>query len=244
MDIPDVELVVVNGLPDTLTQLYQVTNSHLNWSTPCSLHGLTCTCIYTSHIHVQMFGRAGRNGHQARAHLLYTTRQTKRISDCSLKMFTCEGNEENCRRKEMLLGLGSKESISNNYGACCDICTGGTVLSPRLDILVPTPQKQVRKAKPVRHITDNIKKAVREALIVERGRIVDEFPGFRMIGTEFILSDATIGELCDRASTITSKEDLNDVVLLRPEYHDRLFRVIWLIVSCAPPPKKKQRKRK
>ena len=186
MDIPDVELVVVNGLPDTLTQLYQVANSNFNWSTPCSLHMFTCSCIYTSHFHVQMFGRAGRDGHQARAHLLYTTQETKRISDCSLMMFTCEANEENCRRKEMLLGLGSKESISSN-GACCDICSGGTVPSSRLDILVPKPQKQVRKAKSVRHITDDVKKAVREALIVERERIVNEFSGFRMIGLSLLI---------------------------------------------------------
>ena len=62
-----------------------------------------------------------------------------------------------------------------------------------------------------------------------------------MIGTGFVLSDATIVELCDRATTIMSKEDLNGVILLRPEYCERLFRVIRQIVSCAPSPKKKNK---
>ena len=191
---------------------------------------------------MQMLGRAGRDDCPARAHLLYTTQRTKHISDTSLKIFTCEGSQENCRRKEMLLSLGSRESITSTV-ACCDICSGGNVPSPKLDILVATPSKRVRKPKSVRHISDDMEKALREALVVERERIVEEFPGYRMIGTGFILSDATIGQLCDKASTILSKEDLNDVVSLRPEYCDRLFRVVWQIVSCAPPPNKKQRRR-
>ena len=221
MDIPDVELVVVNGPPDTLAQLYQVTDSHLIWSTPCT----PCTPCMLHLYFVQMFGRAGRDGCQARAHLLYTTRQTKRVSDPSLKSFTCEGNQENCRRKEMLVALGSKEFITSNE-TCCDICSGGNVPSPKLDVLVATSQKRVRKPVSVRHITDEIKEALREALLVERVRIGEEFPGFKMIGTGFILSDSTIAELCDKASSIMSKEDLNSVVSLRPEYHDRLFYVI------------------
>ena len=227
------ELVVVNGPPDTLAQLYQVTDAHLIWSTPCT------PCMYVALVlyFVQMFGRAGRDGCQARAHLLYTTRQTKHVSDPSLKSFTCEGNQENCRCKEMLVALGSKEFITSNE-ACCDICSGGNVPSPKLNVLVATSQASVR------HKTDEIKEALRAALLVERERIAEEFPGFKMIGIGFILSDSTIAELCDKASTITSKEDLNSVVSLRPEYHDRLFYVIWQIVSNAPSPKKKKRRRK
>ena len=39
IDTPDVEPVVVNGPPDTLAQLHQVTDSRLIWSTPyiCAL---------------------------------------------------------------------------------------------------------------------------------------------------------------------------------------------------------------
>ena len=72
----------------------------------------------------------------------------------------------------------------------------------------------------------DIKKTLREALAVETERIAEEFPGF------------TVGEMCDRATTIMSKEDLNGVIVLRPEYCKKLVCAIWQIVS--PSPKKKQ----
>ena len=46
MDIPDIEVVVVSGTPDTLAQLYQV----------AYIHHLKMSLYF------RMFGRAGRNG--------------------------------------------------------------------------------------------------------------------------------------------------------------------------------------
>ena len=91
-----------------------------------------------------MFGRAGRNGNPARAHLLYTNRQLQQIKDPSLSKFGGGENKENCRRRELLTGLGTTESLSSNV-ACCDVCTGGKVPSARLNILVPTSLKRARK---------------------------------------------------------------------------------------------------
>lgn len=191
---------------------------------------------------MQMFGRAGRNGTPARAHLLYTSSQLKQVKDPSLLKCCGDACKENCYRRELLFGLGSKELLQSN-AACCDVCTGGKVPTTKLDVLVPTPLKRARKPKPVRDVNKEMEQKLTAALVKEKDKILEEFPGFRMLGGNFILSDAAIEELVLKAPFIVSKEDLNDVLLLRPEYRDRFFNVIWDILLTAPPPNKKQRKR-
>ena len=235
MDIPDIELVVVNGPPATLSQLYQV-NKLLN------VPYFTYAVMVRFFLLRQMFGRAGRNGAPARAHLLYTSRQIKQIKDPSLSQFCGDACKENCRRQQLLISLGSKESIQGN-AACCDDCTGGKVLSARLDVLVPPSLKRARKSKPVRDVNKNMEQMVREGLLKDKDKILEECPGFRILGGNFILSDAVIEELCLKAPFIESKSDLNGVLLLRPEHHERVFKVIWHVVSSAPPPPKKHRKK-
>ena len=233
MDIPDIEVVVVNGPPDTLAQLYQVYRLFTSISR-ASKNYHTFLCF-------QMFGRAGRNGCLARAHLLYTTRQARLLRDPSLKCFASEGSNENCRRKEMLMSLDSSESVVSS-AACCDICSGSSVPSSRLDLLVPMSLKRPRKPKPVRHITDDMADTLKLALFREREKLMNEFPGYKMMGSSFFLSDNTIRELCNIATTVRSVDDLNSIVSLRPELKNRFFHVLWDTVSCAPSPKKKQRK--
>lgn len=210
IDIPDVEIVVVNGPPDSLAQLYQ------------------------------MYGRAGRNGCLARAHLLYTARQARQLKDTSLKCFASEASNENCRRKEMLISLGSSESVMSS-ARCCDICSGNVVPSSRLDVMVPTALRRPRKPRAVRYITSEMGDVLKQTLLEEREKLLEEFPGFKMIGRSFILSDKTIDELCKLSTSLSSVEDLNGIVTLRRELRSRIFSKIMDVISCAPSPKKKQR---
>ena len=71
MDIPDIEIVVVFGVPDTVSHPC------------CEVH------LY----HMQLCGRADRSGCQARAHLFY---MTKKISDVVLQQYCAFKNTENC----------------------------------------------------------------------------------------------------------------------------------------------------
>ena len=80
------------------------------------------------------------------------------------------------------------------------------------------------------------------ALVKEKDKILEEFPGFRMLGENFILSDAAIEQLVLKAPFVVCTQDLNDILLLRSEYRDRFFNVIWDILLTAPPPNKKRRK--
>ena len=77
------------------------------------------------------------------------------------------------------------------------------------------------------HITNSIHSLLKNSLIRERNKILDENIGFKMLGKNFVLSDATIEDLCLKAPFIQSKDDFKDVLSLHPEYHDRLFHVMW-----------------
>ena len=190
---------------------------------------------------LQMFGRAGRNGCSARAHLLYTSTQMKHTS--SSLSFLCLQSKENCRRLGLLRALGSNETVNVNP-VCCDICTAGKVPDPiaKLDLLVATSLKHIRKPKAVRLINTDMEKALTKALLEEREKIMTEHPGYRVIGRSFILSTSTIKDLCSMAEYITSRDELNQVTLLRPELIDRVYNVLQDIISSAPPLEKRRRK--
>ena len=106
--------------------------------------------------------------------------------------------------------VGSSESVVTS-AACCDICSGLSVPSSRLDLLVPM---SLRKPKPVRHITDDMTDTLKLALFHEREKVMNEFLGYKMMGSSFFLSDNTTRELCNIATTLRSVDDLNSIVSL------------------------------
>ena len=59
----------------------------------------------------QLFGRAGRNGSVARAHLFYTVRKQAK-KDQGLNSFITSG--ENCRRKCLLNCLGDSSTCGTS----------------------------------------------------------------------------------------------------------------------------------
>ena len=50
---------------------------------------------------------------------------------------------------------------------CCDVCTAGKVPDPKLDLLVATSLKPIRKPKAVRLINTDMEKALTKALLRE-----------------------------------------------------------------------------
>ena len=178
-----------------------------------------------------MFGRAGRNGYSARAHLLHTNTQMKHISDSW--PFLSVGNKENCFRLGLLRALSSKETVRVN-AACCSVCTAGKVPDAKLDLLAASTIRPNKKPKTVRLINADMEEALCKAFLKERDRIMDECPGYKMCGSSFILSTSTIKKLCSMAHYITSKDELKEALSLRPELYDRIFNVLQNTFACAP----------
>ena len=84
----------------------------------------------------------------------------------------------------MLHSLGSSEPTVSGV-ACCDICSGLVVPSTRLDVLQPTAVRRPRK---LQHITNNMAEALKQALLQEREKLLDECPGYKMLRSSFLLS--------------------------------------------------------
>ena len=65
MDIPDIDLVIVYGVPSNILQLHQL----------YFVYNFEIVQCEVTNYFLQLFGRAGRGGSVARAHLFFNIRQ-------------------------------------------------------------------------------------------------------------------------------------------------------------------------
>ena len=150
----------------------------------------------------------------------------------------CGKPERTCRRVVILRGIGSLENTPSST-ACCDVCTQGDFPYPTLDILRPVISKRRKKNVRVRTIAAPLKTVLKENLLEERQKIIEENPSFKMIGANYICSDVVISNLCDKASFIRDVDDISTMHSLRPALRERFFNVIMDTVTCNPPPQKR-----
>ena len=62
-------------------------------------------------------------------------------------------------------------------------------------------------------------------LVEEREKLRSEHPGYRMIGPDFVCSDAAIGELCQEVEYFNSIDDVNTSQNSEREYLMYLWRL-------------------
>ena len=122
------------------------------------------------------------------------------------------------------------------------MCTPKAVDSS-LDILQPGPCSRAEPRKVVREISDELKEVLTLRLSKERELILDENPGLRIFGTDFIFPDRTISLLCKEACYVTSASDLSFYGIERLDIRAQLFNIIIDVVADAPPPNKRRRKK-
>ena len=113
----------------------------------------------------------------------------------------------------IIRGVGSSEVTTRN-DVCCDNCGGGTKLLSRLDFLKHVPAKRNKRKKAVRTVDHETKQRLRLALFEEGKKILVKEPGYRILGSEFVLSTSCISQICELAPIITSKDELGDLVAL------------------------------
>ena len=186
---------------------------------------------------VQMIGRAGRNGCPSRAHLLFKANDMNSV-DVRLKSVCTD--KENCRRSTILSGVGNNDCMHTATN-CCDVCTWGKIPYPRLDILQCVCRPRTKKYCQLREVDNCMKEQLKNVLLEEREIIIQENPGYMMMGKNYVYSDYFIDTAVEKSDSIKSPEDLQHL-LLRPEYCIRIFRKVWDITCAAPPPIKRHRK--
>lgn len=174
-----------------------------------------------------MFGRAGRNGCPSRGHLFYSNRQRKKnsIGDAVLSQFAV--GSENCRRQTLICGMGGT-NCARPMERCCDVCTPRAIMShDRLNVL------EIGKAKKrvaVRVVNEELSQSLREQLMAERDKYLEENPCFRSIGANFVCPDVTIDELCSQAEYIQTCSDIT-LFGVRSDLKDRFFNVISSVLT-------------
>ena len=78
---------------------------------------------------------------------------------------------------------------------------------------------------------------LRLRLVAERKKLLSAHPSYRMIGPDFVCSDAAIGGLCQQAKYCNNIDDV-DTYHIQPESRDRIFNVLMETVSTELPPKR------
>ena len=148
MDISDIQLVIVYGLPSSLLQLYQVRMKNVS----------SYLAIYSIIIADRT---AGRNGAQTYAILLTNKSELKGCKDRCLVNFV--SLKESCRRATLLKELGSTEIIQPSQ-LCCDLCHS---LPSTLTFLNPIKAKRVTRAKAVRKVSESTIEVLKRRLLAE-----------------------------------------------------------------------------
>ena len=174
------------------------------------------------HVIIQLCGRAGRGGHSSRAHLFYSPRQ-KNV-DTDVQKFCTE--KENCRRKNVVLAMGSHEVIhSSRDMACCDICSS---IPDNLSIL---PKKsrvvQQKRRSAQRQIDESLEKELKDRLLEERNEFMQKHPHYLMIGSDFVCPTVVIDDICKNARFIKSKDTLCTTYDMLPEIKKNSTILSW-----------------
>ena len=192
---------------------------------------------------LQLFGRAGRDGCPSRGHLFYSSskkKSNKKVNeDKTLLKFAHD--QENCRRRTLVSGMGGRIDNLVRSERCCDLCTPSAIpCKGRLDVTqAGMPSKRKRRIA-VRVITDNLLGSLKQRLCLERSTYIQENPCLRMVGPSFVCPDVTIDEICKQAEYISSVDDIS-LFGIRTDLKHRFFNIITDVLSQLVPRKRWRR---
>lgn len=123
--------------------------------------------------------------------LLYSAAELKNCSDIALKAL-CE-NKENCHRRSILRALSSDECSTVPQDTCCNLCTHSC---PYTELEYPASSLEVRKRKTrICSIPSQLQNAVREKLIAERDKFIQQHPSFRMVPKSVVCPLSVINDI-------------------------------------------------
>ena len=181
MDIPNIEVVVIFGAPDSLFRFYQVLHSLF------FVYVVINSCAGEQDIAVVKQGPT-------------CLLAQRRLSESVLQGYCAPKNTDNCLRS-MLRGLES--SIFCESDVCCSVCSFGKVPYPKLDVLKPRVRKYQKQPIAIRELSKSLMKQFDIELKREREAVMVEKPCYQVLGVQYICCDVVIEELCSRAHYVT-----------------------------------------
>ena len=171
----------------------------------------------------------GRSGGLPRAHLFYSKRKKKVAVE--IKDF-CD--EENCLRRGILRAIGDTAAVDSSSAPCCSNCPLSRLSLPsKLEIIESTPPVVPVSNKRSAHWKTNktVDEMLRNRLLEEKQKYVFDHPMFAMIGETAVCPNCKI---CKEARFLWTKEDISNIVGLRPELQDTFLTVVLDVLSHNP----------
>ena len=142
-----------------------------------------------------MFGRAGRDGSKAQAHLFYN--RTKKVVDEKVhKFYDPKTIPKVCRRKVLLEGVGGE--YSGGLKLCCNVCSASPI-DLTINLLNSGATTTSTRRKCVQKVTKHHQESLKLRLLAECDSFDD---GFSMIGSSLLCPDSTIAEVCAQAKFV------------------------------------------
>ena len=140
--------------------------------------------------------------------MLYSNSLKKKNSTGDAILLEFAIGSENCRRQTLICGMGGSD-FARPMERCCDVCTPQAIMShDRLNVLEIGKALRKKKRVAVRVVSEELSQTLREQLMAERDKYVEENPCFHPIGANFVCPDVTIDELCSQAEYIQSPSDI------------------------------------
>ena len=148
--------------------------------------------------------------------LFYSPKQD--FTNSNMENFVKSGGV--CRREILIGSIGGSIQGATSTGECCDICNAHPI-SSRLSIFGTCSVTRKKRRKAVRTVdADDLERRLRTA----RRDFMDQHPGFRMLGIEFVCPDSSIKKIRDEAKYIANAEDFPSE--MRSELKDVFLHII------------------
>ena len=139
-------------------------------------------------------------------------------------------DSENCRRKNMLAIVGSKERLQPRE-ICCDVCnlnlssTFIVTLQGKYNVPVAKQRRHhVRRVTSEQHVL-----VLTTALEALRQSFLNDHTSFYMLGVDYVLPTVAIKAICEDIDYIDSAEYIRTHFNVRPELCGAVFSLVCTI---------------
>ena len=91
-------------------------------------------------------------------------------------------------------------------------------------------------------VTEALERNLKDGLLEERRRYVQDHPAFLFLGEEAVCPDYVIQDVCTESRFIKTKEDISSIYGIRSELSDKFLNVVLDVLSNSPASNNRRRK--
>ena len=155
--------------------------------------------------------------------LVYTNKADQKTCKDSALLSVVE-KTKTCRRKTLLIQLGSDESLSPSPNTCCDVC--GPLSVSTFKFLAPVKATRKKRPKTLRNDSPQVLSLLKARLLRQRRSLLDSNMKYKALGGTVACPVASINEICNRIKYIKDLQDVCAIPCLPHSFAESFFNVI------------------